>query len=146
MSDPVRSNCPLCMVIDDVGNPAVHADSYIVAFPALRRPASGSAQYVVATRAHIRSLADLPANLYGPLLRVLATVAAGVEEAFAAPVAIIHDPTIEPQVQHLHFAIEPRRQRDSDGQMQRVDDYERAEHAKLLRHALRHHRDGGDES
>lgn len=137
MADAQRSNCPFCLLIDDPGAITIHRDDYVIAFPGLRQPADRRAQFVVAPRLHVRTLAGLPPNLYGPLLRAVSTVSAAVDTAFASASVVTLDPLTRPHVQHVHFTVTPRLDKDRpEWELRSVEEEERAEQAELVRMAL----------
>jgi histidine triad (HIT) family protein len=68
---------------------------------------------LVVPRAHHETLADLPADLVGPLFRTVQLVARAVEEALAADGTFVAlNNKVSQSVPHLHVHVVPRKRKD----------------------------------
>lgn len=68
---------------------------------------------LVATRAHIETLADVPAVLIGPLFTAVQRVARAIESGMAADGSFVAiNNKISQSVPHLHAHVVPRRRKD----------------------------------
>ena len=104
--------CVFCAIArGEVTAQIVYQDDVVIAFLDHRPVFLGHT--LVAPRAHIETLADLPADLLGPFFAAVQRVARAVEvgmEADGTFVAINNK--ISQSVPHLHAHVVPRRRKD----------------------------------
>jgi len=102
--------CVFCRLLP-APEEAVFEDAATVAFLDHRPVFPGHT--LVVPRAHHETLADLPADLIGPLFRTVQLVARAVEEALAADGTFVAlNNKVSQSVPHLHVHVVPRRRKD----------------------------------
>jgi len=102
--------CVFCRLLS-APEEAVFKDAATVAFLDHRPVFPGHT--LVVPRAHHETLADLPADLIGPLFRTVQLVARAVEEALAADGTFVAlNNKVSQSVPHLHVHVVPRRRKD----------------------------------
>ena len=102
--------CVFCRLLP-APEPAVFQDAVTVAFLDHRPVFPGHT--LVVPRAHHETLADLPADLVGPLFRTVQLVARAVEEALAADGTFVAlNNKVSQSVPHLHVHVVPRKRKD----------------------------------
>ena len=97
---------------------------------------------LVVPRAHIVTLADLPAELVGPFFTRVQHVAAAVQAALTADGTFVAmNNVVSQSVPHLHVHVVPRRRKDGLRgffwpRVRYADDAEMADYASRIRDAL----------
>jgi histidine triad (HIT) family protein len=106
------SDCAFCGVIDGtVPGHVVLSDEVAVAFLDARPVFKG--HVLVAPRAHYVTLADLPAELIGPLFLRVQQVSAAMPAALGAQGSFVGENNVVSQsVPHLHVHVVPRTKGD----------------------------------
>lgn len=106
------AGCSFCQIA--AGDPAakvVAEDAAVVAF--LDRSPLAKGHVLVATRAHVLSLDELPDELAGPLLAMVRDVSRALQSALGAEGSFTAVNTrISQSVPHLHVHVVPRRKGD----------------------------------
>ncbi len=105
-------SCPFCEIVAHA-RPAhvVHEDAVAVAFLDARPVFPGHTLLV--PRAHHETLADLPADLVGPLFLDAQRLARAVERAMEADGTFVAlNNRVSQSVPHLHVHVVPRRRKD----------------------------------
>jgi histidine triad (HIT) family protein len=106
------SECVFCAIIGgEVPAQIVLSDAVAVAFLDSRPVFKG--HVLVATRAHVRTLADLPADAVGPLFQRVRRVSAALPAALGCQGTFVAENNIVSQsVPHLHVHVVPRTKGD----------------------------------
>jgi histidine triad (HIT) family protein len=105
--------CPFCSYAEGRFDRSliVFDDHDILVVPSYLQKPMHEGHFLVATRAHIPTLYDLPAALAGPLLQTVAHTARCVKEAFRADGISVrqnNEPAGGQDVFHIHFHVVPR--------------------------------------
>lgn len=119
----------------------VHEDAEIVAF--LDRAPLVKGHVLIAPRAHVETLDDLPPDLIGPLFAVVQRVSRALQRALGAEGSLtLANTRISQSVPHVHVHVVPRHQGDGlfrAGMVwirKRYTDEEAAQLAARLREAI----------
>lgn len=133
-------DCVLCReVLGEVG-PLAFQDDLVVVFPARLQPPRNRGSVLLATRAHISTLYELPDQDLGPLLERVRRTSLSVQKAAGATGSAIRQNNGPPgqEINHLHFHIAPRFPGDDywNAQATAVSEKERERQAALLRPLL----------
>ena len=105
------SGCAFCDLLGGGGDGRVWEDEDVVAFLDHRPVFPG--HVLVVPRAHVESLADLPADSVGPYFRVVQHLAGAVERAMAAQGTFVAiNNKVSQSVPHLHCHVVPRTKGD----------------------------------
>lgn len=89
----------------------VYADDEVVAFLDARPLFEGHT--LVVPREHVNTLAEAPATVMGPLMRVVQRVSAAMPEALAAQGSFVAvNNVVSQSVPHLHWHVVPRTRGD----------------------------------
>jgi histidine triad (HIT) family protein len=105
--------CPFCSYAEGRFDRSliVFEDDDVLVVPSYLQKPNNEGHFLVATRAHIPTLYDLPAELAGPLLQTVAHTAQCVKDAFRADGISVrqnNDPAGGQDVFHIHFHVVPR--------------------------------------
>jgi len=108
----VTAGCKFCRIIEgELPAHFVLDDGDVVAFLDHRPLFPGHT--LVLPRAHIETLADLPADRVGPFFRQVQRVDGAVRAAMEAPGSFVAENNVVSQsVAHLHVHVVPRRPKD----------------------------------
>lgn len=140
----MTGSCVFCQIIrDELPAHVVHRDLAVVAF--LDRSPLVPGHVLVAPRAHVPTLDDLPADLVAPVFDLVRRVSVALQAALGAEGSFVAVNTrVSQSVAHLHAHVVPRRQNDgffSPRVLWKRQAYasndEAAKTAELLRSALR---------
>ena len=119
----------------------VHEDAQIVAF--LDRAPLAKGHVLIAPRAHVETLDDLPPDLIGPLFAVVQRVSRALQRSLGADGSLtLANTRISQSVPHVHVHVVPRHQGDGlfrAGMVwirKRYGDEEAAQLAARLREAI----------
>lgn len=106
------SGCPFCdIAAGRAPADVVLADDVAVAF--LDRSPLFEGHVLVVPRLHVTTLADLPADLVGPLFQRVQRIAAALPTALGADGTFVANNNVVSQsVAHLHVHVVPRRRKD----------------------------------
>jgi histidine triad (HIT) family protein len=139
---PRRAACVFCEIVS--GNATghlVHEDDAVIAF--LDRAPLIKGHVLVAPRAHVETLDDLPRELMAPLLSVIQRVSRAFQRSLGADGSLtVSNTRVSQSVPHVHVHVVPRRQGDGlfrAGMVwirKRYDDGEAAQLAERLREAI----------
>lgn len=104
--------CVFCEIVSGTAEGHfVHEDDGVVAF--LDRAPLVKGHVLVAPRAHVETLDDLPADLVGPLFAVVQRVSRAVQRSLGADGSLtLANTRISQSVPHAHVHVVPRRQGD----------------------------------
>ena len=135
------ASCPFCAVVDG-SQPAevVLDDEVVVAFLDHRPVFKG--HVLVVPRAHVETLADLPAEAVGPYFERVQRIASAVQDGLGADGSFVAlNNVVSQSVPHLHVHVVPRRRKDGLRgffwpRVRYADDGEMAEYASRIRDAL----------
>jgi len=135
------ADCLFCSIADGtVPAHVVLSDDVAVAFLDARPVFKG--HVLVAPRAHYVTLADLPADLVGPLFLRVQRVSAAMPAAFGAQGSFVaQNNTVSQSVPHVHVHVVPRTKGDGLRgffwpRTRYADDDEAADYARRLRKVL----------
>jgi|GEM_PF-6068376 len=140
MTTKAVMGCVLCREV--LGEPSLLAlqDELVVVFPARFQPPGNRGCVLLATRAHVPNLYELPDIDLAPLLERVRRTARAVQEATGATGTTIRQNNGPPgqEINHLHFHIAPRFPGDNYWQAEAtaVSNAERERQAELLRPLL----------
>jgi histidine triad (HIT) family protein len=144
------TDCLFCAILaGDADAHFVHDDAEVAAFLDVRPLFKG--HVLVLPRAHHETLADLPADLLGPLMRRVQQISAAMPGAYGAQGSFVAmNNTVSQSVPHLHVHVVPRTKGDGlrgffwpRGRYEGDD--EAAQYARRLRDELRQSADRGDD-
>jgi histidine triad (HIT) family protein len=137
----VAAACAFCAIAaGEVEAHHVVDDELVVAFLDARPVFKGHT--LVVPRAHVETLAELPATLVVPLFTTVQRIAAAVPAALGAHGTFVAmNNVVSQSVPHLHVHVVPRRRKDGLRgffwpRERYADDAEAADHAGRLRAAL----------
>jgi histidine triad (HIT) family protein len=104
--------CTFCRIVrGELAAPTVHADEAHVAFLDHRPLFPG--HVLVVPRAHVETLADLPAERVGPLFLLVQRITRAVEQGMGADgIFNAINNRVSQSVPHLHVHVIPRRKKD----------------------------------
>jgi histidine triad (HIT) family protein len=138
MTDSTQAGCPFCQIIRGaVPADIVLADETAVVILDHRPLFPGHC--LVIPRGHYATLADLPAELLGPLFADVQLIARAIERGLGADGSFVAiNNKVSQSVPHLHVHVIPRRHGDGlKGFFWPRQKYESAEQVAQVREALR---------
>jgi histidine triad (HIT) family protein len=103
--------CRFCAIVDGAAAHRVLDEDSVLAFLDVRPLFPGHT--LVVPKAHVETLADLPAELIDPLFGAVQRVSAAVEQAMAAAGSFVAiNNRVSQSVPHLHVHVVPRNFKD----------------------------------
>jgi histidine triad (HIT) family protein len=103
--------CAFCAISAGAAAHLVHEDPRVIAF--LDRAPLIKGHVIVAPRAHVGTLDDLPAELMVPLLSVVQRVSRAFQRSLGADGSLtVTNTRVSQSVPHVHIHVVPRREGD----------------------------------
>lgn len=108
----MSATCVFCQIVaEQVPAHLVHRDDGVIAF--LDRSPLVPGHVLVAPRAHVPTLDDLPADQMAPVFELVRRVSVAIQGALGADGSFVAVNTrVSQSVAHLHVHVVPRRQKD----------------------------------
>lgn len=109
---PRRAACAFCEIVAGTAEGhVVHRDDEVIAF--LDRSPLIKGHVIVAPRAHVETLDDLPPDLIAPVFSVVQRVSRAFQRSLGADGSLtVSNTRVSQSVPHVHVHVVPRRQGD----------------------------------
>ena len=134
------TTCPFCSYAAGrlAKDLVVYADDDVLVVPSKGQKRANRGHCIVATRAHIRNIYELPDSLAGAVLRAVSVAARASKKAFSADGVSVrqnNDAASGQDVFHIHFHVVPRFAGDDfeSARYETVEERIRIEQAEALR-------------